>query len=67
MALWLREAEVGALLSMDDVMAAVEQGFRLLGEGSATNHARTRSITSGGKLNVVLGEKGLADRIVNLL
>jgi len=53
MALWLREAEVGALLSMDDVMAAVEQGFRLLGDGSATNHPRTRSITSGGALNVM--------------
>lgn len=53
MALWLREAEVGALLSIDDVLAAVEQGFRFHGEGSATNHPRSRSIAQGGALNVM--------------
>jgi ornithine cyclodeaminase/alanine dehydrogenase-like protein (mu-crystallin family) len=53
MALWLREAEVGALLSIDDVLAAVEQGFRFLGEGSATNHPRGRSVVPGGALNVM--------------
>ncbi len=53
MALWLREAEVGALLPIADVMAAVEQGFRFLGDGNATNQARSRSITPGGALNVM--------------
>jgi len=53
MALWLREAEVGALLSIDDVMTAVEQGFRFLGEGAATNHPRARSVTPMGALNVM--------------
>ncbi len=53
MALWLREAEVGALLPINDVMAAVEQGFRFLGEGSAVNQPRSRSITPDGALNVM--------------
>lgn len=53
MALWLREAEVGALLPMDDVIAAVEEGFRLLGEGAAVNVARSRSVTSSGVLHVM--------------
>jgi ornithine cyclodeaminase/alanine dehydrogenase-like protein (mu-crystallin family) len=53
MALWLREAEVGALLPMRDVVAAVEHGFRLLGEGGAVNMPRTRAITSAGVLNVM--------------
>jgi ornithine cyclodeaminase/alanine dehydrogenase-like protein (mu-crystallin family) len=53
MALWLREAEVGTLLSMDDVMTAVEHGFRLHGEGAATNFPRGRSITPVGALNVM--------------
>jgi len=53
MALLLREADVGALLTMDDVLAAVDQGFRALGEGQAVNQPRTRSITSGGALNVM--------------
>lgn len=53
MALWLREAEVGALLSMDDVIAAVEQGFRLLGEGAAINQPRSRSVTPSGTLHVM--------------
>ncbi|MGH2668059.1 MAG: ornithine cyclodeaminase family protein, partial [bacterium] len=38
---------------MDDVIAAVEEGFRLLGEGSAINHPRSRSVTPSGVLNVM--------------
>jgi ornithine cyclodeaminase/alanine dehydrogenase len=53
MALWLREAEVGVLLPMDDVIAAVEAGFRLLGEGAAVNVPRSRSVTSAGTLHVM--------------
>ncbi len=53
MALWLREADVSALLSMEDVIAAVEDGFRLLGEGAAVNHPRSRSVTPSGVLNVM--------------
>ncbi|MGQ0548935.1 MAG: ornithine cyclodeaminase family protein [Armatimonadota bacterium] len=53
MALWLTEADVSALLRMDDVIAAVEHGFRLLGEGAAVNQPRTRSVTPSGVLNVM--------------
>ena len=53
MALWLREADVGALLPMRDVIDAVEGGFRLLGEGAAINQPRSRSITPGGTLHVM--------------
>lgn len=53
MALLLRESDVAALLSMDDVIAAVEAGFRALGEGRATNQPRTRSVTSSGVLHVM--------------
>ncbi len=53
MALWLREAEVSALLPMREVIAAVEQGFRLLGDGAAINAPRSRSVTSSGTLHVM--------------
>ncbi len=53
MALLLRETDVGALLTMDDVLAAVDHGFRALGEGQAVNQPRTRSIVPGGSLNVM--------------
>ena len=53
MALWLREADVATLLRMDDVIAAVEQGFRFLGEGAATNQPRSRSVTPSGVLHVM--------------
>jgi len=70
MALWLREAEVGALLPMDDVIAAVEDGFRLLGEGAAVNIPRSRSVTSSGVLHVMhaaaptLGVMGVKSYVV---
>jgi alanine dehydrogenase len=53
MALLLRDADVAALLTMEDVLAAVDQGFRALGNGQAVNQPRTRSIVPGGSLNVM--------------
>jgi ornithine cyclodeaminase/alanine dehydrogenase-like protein (mu-crystallin family) len=53
MALFLREADVAALLTMDDVIAAVEGGFRALGAGDAVNRPRTRSVVTGGALHVM--------------
>jgi ornithine cyclodeaminase/alanine dehydrogenase-like protein (mu-crystallin family) len=53
MALLLRDADVAALLTMDEVIAALDQGFRALGNGDAVNQPRTRSIVPGGSLNVM--------------
>lgn len=53
MALLLREADVASLLSMDDVLAAVDEGFRAMGQGLAVNHPRSRSITPSGRLHVM--------------
>ncbi|MBI3997441.1 MAG: ornithine cyclodeaminase family protein [Armatimonadetes bacterium] len=53
MALWLTEDEVGALLAMDDVIAAVEEGIRLFGEDAAVNQPRSRSVTPSGTLHVM--------------
>jgi alanine dehydrogenase len=53
MALWLREDDVARLLRIDDVLAAVEDGFRALGEGRAVNTPRTRTITTSGTLHVM--------------
>ncbi len=71
MALWLTEADVSALLNMDDVIAAVEDGFRLLGEGAAVNQPRTRTVTPSAVLNVMhaaaptLGVMGLKSYAVS--
>lgn len=53
MALLLHESDVGLLLTMDDVIAAVEQGFRFLGEGTGSNQPRSRSVTPSGTLHVM--------------
>jgi ornithine cyclodeaminase/alanine dehydrogenase-like protein (mu-crystallin family) len=53
MALLLRESDVTLLLKMDDVLAAVEAGFRSLGEGRAVNRPRSRASTSSGTLHVM--------------
>ncbi|MFQ5912014.1 MAG: ornithine cyclodeaminase family protein [Nitrospinota bacterium] len=42
MALYLTEADVETLLDMPTAIQAVEEGFRLLGEGRAKNHPRRR-------------------------
>lgn len=53
MALLLRESDVGLLLTMDDVIAAVEGGFRFLGDGTGSNQPRSRSVTPSGTLHVM--------------
>lgn len=53
MTLLLTEAEVAELLSMDELVEAVEKGFRYLGEGTARNSPRSRSITPEGTLHVM--------------
>lgn len=42
MPLFLREGDVRGLLTMEDALAAVEQAFRLKGQGKADNHPRQR-------------------------
>ncbi len=47
MALFLREADVQQLLTMDIALAAVEEALRLLGEGAGQNRPRQRVRTQG--------------------
>lgn len=53
MALLLRERDVDLLLTMGDVIAAVEGGFRFLGDGTGSNQPRSRSVTPSGTLHVM--------------
>jgi ornithine cyclodeaminase/alanine dehydrogenase-like protein (mu-crystallin family) len=53
MALLLTEAQVDSLLTMPMAIAAVEKGFRLLGEGEAENYPRQRGGRPGAVLNVM--------------
>jgi ornithine cyclodeaminase/alanine dehydrogenase-like protein (mu-crystallin family) len=53
MALILRESDVQDLIEMDDVIAAVEDAMRELGEGDALNEPRRRAFSPGGLLNVM--------------
>ena len=53
MALILRESDVQELIEMDDVIAAVENAMRELGEGDAHNEPRRRAFSEGGLLNVM--------------
>ena len=53
MALFLREADVAALAGMDDVIDAVERGFREYGAGRAVNRPRQRVAVDGGTLHVM--------------
>lgn len=52
-ALFLREADIEALLTMDEAIEAVEAAFRALGEGNAQNRPRARVYVPGGVLNVM--------------
>jgi len=52
-ALFLREADVAALVGMDDVIDVVERGFREYGAGRAVNRPRQRVAVDGGTLNVM--------------
>jgi len=52
-ALILRENDVQDLIEMDEVIAAVENAMRELGEGEAQNEPRRRAFAPGGLLNVM--------------
>src|SRR5207249_2526322 len=52
-ALILRESDVQDLIEMDEVIAAVEDAMRELGEGDAHNEPRRRAFAPGGILNVM--------------
>jgi alanine dehydrogenase len=49
----LRESDVQELIEMDEVIAAVEQAMKELGEGDAHNEPRRRAFAPGGLLNVM--------------
>jgi ornithine cyclodeaminase len=53
MTLILRESDVQDLIEMDEVIGAVEQAMRELGEGDAINEPRRRAFAPGGLLNVM--------------
>ncbi len=53
--LYIREEEVGGLLSMDVALRAVEAAFRELGTGSAVNIPRSRVRLPGHTLHVMSG------------
>lgn len=53
MALYLTEADVGQLLPMSTAIERVEQAFRELGRGEATNEPRRRARVRGGMLHVM--------------
>jgi ornithine cyclodeaminase/alanine dehydrogenase-like protein (mu-crystallin family) len=52
-ALILREADVQAVIEIDDIIAAVEASMKELGEGIAQNEPRRRVFAPGGLLNVM--------------
>ncbi len=53
MALFLREAEVKALLTLPDAISAVEDAFGMLGSGEAVDHPRGRAEAGGAVLNAM--------------
>lgn len=53
MALFLRETDVAALVGIDDVIDAVERGFREYSAGRAVNRPRQRVAIDGGSLHVM--------------
>ncbi len=68
-----REAEANNIRRREETAAMRSQAntARLLEKNPTLMRLRElevlESIAAGGKLNIVLGEKGLADRVVNLL
>lgn len=58
-ALFLREADVAALIRIDDVIDVVERGFQEYGRGRAVNRLRQRVSIEGGTLHVMAA--GLPD------
>ncbi len=55
MALFLRDEEVSQILSMDDMLTAIESMQRHFGQGEAYNLARRKIIASDGMLSVMGG------------
>src|SRR3989304_4478615 len=55
MPLFLREDDVARLLSIDDVIPAVEGAFREHGEGRAINRPRQRTVTERAGLHAMSG------------
>ncbi|MBK8313336.1 MAG: ornithine cyclodeaminase family protein [Acidobacteria bacterium] len=55
MAIYLTERDVAELLTMDDVLAAVEEAFRLQAKGDAVNESRRRVRAAGSVLQVMSG------------
>ncbi len=53
-ALLLTETDVKGLLQMEDALSAVEEGFRAVGRGEATNRPRQRVGTRETAINVML-------------
>lgn len=53
MALFLREADVAALATLDDVIDVVERAFAELGNGRAVNRPRQRVVVEGSMLHVM--------------
>ena len=55
MALFLRDEEVSQILSMDDMLTAIESMQRHFGQGEAYNLARRKIVAPGGLLSVMGG------------
>jgi len=51
--LLIREREVARLLTYDEAIRAVEDGFRMLGTGKAVNLPRRRVVLPGAVLHVL--------------
>lgn len=58
MPLFLRGRDVTDLLTMHDALTAVEEAFRLHGQGKADNHPRQRPRLGRSVLQVVAGDAG---------
>lgn len=55
MALFLRDEEVNQVVTMDDMLTAIEEMQRQFGQGAAMNLARRKIIAPGGMLSVMGG------------
>ena len=55
MAIYLTEKDVGEILTMDMAFETVEESFRLLADGAATNSPRSRIRMPNGQLNFMAG------------
>lgn len=53
MAIFLTEKEVNQLMTIDDALAVVEEGFREQGLGVAVNRSRTRLRVPNGSMNIM--------------